>query len=355
MRCGVKLKRTPEGGLQFLGKSTPAARVAVIAATVSEREVHLLHISDLHFSASTTWDSDTVLDRLVNDVVRMVDSGKQPDILVVTGDVAYSGKVEEYDLARKWIVDTLLPAANLTTASLVIAGGNHDADRSLVTRSSTALQNELLRLKDQTEIAQVLVKQQDRDVLLARHSAFVGMLNSARAGGRTWDLPWGAVTIDVRGTHVHIATLCSSWMSSSDADKGNLLLGLSQVNEVFQGAKKADLVLAAIHHPWSYIADFDEVSRREVQRNASIVLRGHLHEADHAMQSSPAHPGMIEIAAGATYETSRYSNAYHFITVRLDQKKVRIYPRHWDTQRRDWTADLNVFQAESGELSYGTQ
>ena len=349
-KCNIKLKRTVEGGLQFLDTAQIKESPVPILCTpgVTTREVCILHISDLHFTARTKWDADTVFGRLVNDVKQLVAHGKQPDLLVVTGDVAFSGKGEEYELARKWLIDALLPATGLTTEMLVIVPGNHDSDRAQISRSAAALQRELLSARKQSDIAQILSAVRDRDVLLGRHEAFVKFTNDLKMSGRIWDLPWGTVSVNVRGLRVHVAALCSSWMSSGDPDKGTLLLGLQQVNEVFQGAQGADLVLSALHHPWSYFADFDRPAQAEVYRSSSLVLRGHLHEAEYVTQQSPMHGGVIEIAAGASYESSEYPNSYHFLAVDLDASKVRVYPRVWDKNRRDWTSDLNTFRGECG-------
>ena len=181
-------------------------------------------------------------------------------------------------VAKEWLLGRLLPTVQLSSERLVIIPGNHDVDRRQVSRAAHALHRDLLKTGRQEDIAQVVGDPRDRIVLLARHDAFVAFMNELNVGARIWDVPWGAVTMTVRGFRVHVAALCSSWLSSGDADKGSLLLGLRQVNEAFQGANSADLVLTAVHHPWSYMADFDRVSQSEVHRSSSIVLRGHLHQ-----------------------------------------------------------------------------
>lgn len=154
----------------------------------------------------------------------------------------------------------------------------------------------------------------------------------------------------IRGTHVHIAALCSSFLSSGDRDHGSLLLGLRQVNEVFQGADGADVVISAMHHPWSYFADFDRVSQSEVYRSSTVVLHGHLHEPESTFRVAATHGGVLELAAGASYESSQALLSYHFVTLALSEKAAIMHPRRWDSDRRGWIADLNMFQAESGKF-----
>jgi hypothetical protein len=347
--CGVKIKRTIDGDIQFLDTGSVTSRVDIRSGGRG-RDVRILHLSDLHFSDRTAWDAGTVLDRLAKDVEQISNSGKPLDLLIITGDIAFSGKQAEYGLARTWLVDRLLPAARLNPASLVIVPGNHDVDRAQVGRSAKALHRELLDARRQPDIAQALADPLDRAVLLSRHDAFVSFLNSIETSGRVWELPWGAVTVNVRGIRIHIAALCSSWLSGGDADHGSLLLSLLQVNEALQGADDADVVMTAVHHPWSYFADFDRVSQSEVIRSSSIVLRGHLHDMEVTSAMGPAHGGVIELAAGATYESSESTLSYNVLTIDLKTDKVFVHPRLWDVQRREWISNLNVFQRAEGEF-----
>jgi predicted MPP superfamily phosphohydrolase len=346
--CGIKLKRTIEGDIEFI--DTVGAKITVAITTENNHELRILHLSDLHFSERTAWDADTVLDRLVKDVAVVSEKGKAPDLVIITGDVALSGKPSEYAIARQWLLERLMPAVKLPPSALVIVPGNHDVDRVQVSRSAKALHRDLLDSRRQPDIAQALADPRDRDVLLSRHGAFVAFLNDIQASGRVWEFPWGAVSTTLHGVHVHIAALCSSLLSSGDADHGSLVLGLRQVNEAFQGADNADVVISAMHHPWGYFADFDRVSQSEVHRSSSLVLRGHLHDAESTFYSAPTHSVVTELTAGACYESSEALLSYHFATIKLNDRKVIVHPRRWDRNRREWLADLNQFQGEFGEF-----
>jgi len=53
-----------------------------------------LHLSDLHFRAEKqhTWDEDVVLRALLDDVRKQWGKGLAPDLILVSGDVAFSGQ-----------------------------------------------------------------------------------------------------------------------------------------------------------------------------------------------------------------------------------------------------------------------
>jgi hypothetical protein len=61
---------------------------------------------------------------------------------------------------------------------------------------------------------------------------------------------------------------------------------------------------------------------------------------------SSDHAGLVEIAAGACYESSRYPNAYSLIEVDPKAQEILVLPRVWNTRRRCWQADGNLFAGE---------
>lgn len=362
--CGVHLTRTADG-LGFVTTRRPSSLpIPIIADSSAEhipgaplvhatagddRKIRILHLSDLHFRAEpggTAWDSTSVLGRLVADIAGLVDKGHRPDLVVITGDIAFSGQPEEYELARQWICEELLLAAKLTPRELVITPGNHDANRRAVGIAARSVQATLLASQRDTDLVAVLGAPSERACLVARHAAFIDFLNQLGTSGRSWTVPWGSVVYTIRGATVRIAAFCSSFMSSGDEDHGKLLLSLWQANELLRGCDGDDLVISAMHHPWSYFAEFDEPARLEVRRSSSIVLRGHLHVSSVEQILSSDHAGLVEIAAGACYESSRYPNAYSLIEMDLEAQEIVVLPRVWNTRRRGWQADGNLFGGE---------
>lgn len=60
----------------------------------------LLHLSDIHFRERTAWDADPVLRALTRFVGEEVERDGTPDLVAITGDLAFAGIEVEYDLAR---------------------------------------------------------------------------------------------------------------------------------------------------------------------------------------------------------------------------------------------------------------
>jgi hypothetical protein len=365
--CGVELRVLPDNGqLGFvprqrtsatIGRSPPPASHPTQRRAGQEAAdghvVRVLHLSDFHFRASTTWDASTVLGRLSVDIGRMVYEGLAPDLIVLTGDVAFSGKAAEYDLARTWITKELLPAAGVGVDRLVIVPGNHDADRSRVDFVAKQIAKGIRDERNQQRVTEVL-DGTGGSLLLGRLEAFMRFVNDLGAAGAPLKRPWYQAIFELEGMTLHCAAMASSWLSADDSDYGGLLLGLRQCNEVLGGADQADVVLVALHHPWDYVAEWDRRSSlAEIERSAGLILRGHLHEERHDYRASARHGGVLELAAGACYESSEHPSSYHLVELwprSPQERRARVHVRHWDPARRDWRPDLNAFGAPWGEL-----
>ncbi|WP_295459125.1 hypothetical protein [uncultured Thiodictyon sp.] len=82
--------------------------------------IRLLHLSDIHVRAGTAWDSDPVLAALTRFIASEVSAGLTADLVVITGDLAFAGKAEEYALARAWLEGQLWPALSLPSAPALV-------------------------------------------------------------------------------------------------------------------------------------------------------------------------------------------------------------------------------------------
>jgi 3',5'-cyclic AMP phosphodiesterase CpdA len=68
---------------------------------MTRNRLQWIHLSDLHINVDDQFDRSVVLPSLWRDIENLVSKGLQPDFIAFTGDVAYHGREEEYELAEK--------------------------------------------------------------------------------------------------------------------------------------------------------------------------------------------------------------------------------------------------------------
>ena len=106
-------------------------------------KLRFVHLSDIHFNnriASFGFDPDRALRGiLTQDIAEMREKWGRADAVLVTGDIAFSGKRAEYEDAAAWL-DEVCDAAGCGKESVLMCPGNHDVDQEVI-RSNPLIQD----------------------------------------------------------------------------------------------------------------------------------------------------------------------------------------------------------------------
>ena len=95
--------------------------------------MNILHLSDIHFGRDRSGSTDPfsrkgeILDKLI-ETLSALHEGMKPDLVLVTGDIAWTGKITEFDEAYEWF-QRLRSALGLDIGRFVFCPGNHDLNR----------------------------------------------------------------------------------------------------------------------------------------------------------------------------------------------------------------------------------
>ena len=89
----------------------------------------LLHLSDLHSRATEIAEFRLRRDALFKDLRRL---RLTPQVVLVSGDIAFSGDASQYEIAQGEFFSPLLDELRIDKNSLVISPGNHDIARNLI-------------------------------------------------------------------------------------------------------------------------------------------------------------------------------------------------------------------------------
>jgi 3',5'-cyclic AMP phosphodiesterase CpdA len=90
---------------------------------MSLKTITILHISDLHVASGNEFDRSVVLDPLLERARKDKEKGLVPELVIVSGDIAYKGLKEEYALAHSFLND-LASVCGLSADSFFLVPGN---------------------------------------------------------------------------------------------------------------------------------------------------------------------------------------------------------------------------------------
>lgn len=301
-----------------------------------------LHLSDLHFKSGKeyeTFNRYIVLKSLWSDIETQLDKGLKPDFMVISGDIAYHGKSEQYELTIKDFFDPLLKITKLSKDNLFIVPGNHDVDWRKI---STGVADEMINLlQDRDQINQFLSREQNRTYFFKKFEGYSGFVNNYFAGSLNFSDAnyFYQRTLEIHESKICIFGLNSAWMCGCHKDsknkvddQGKLLIGERQLEEALEEGKDADLRIAVFHHPTDWLHDIDRFNvEKRLESECDIVLHGHWHKP-HVKDVRSIAGSAIYIPCGSVYgDKERNSlNGYNFVQFDLDSRKGKIYLRRYN-------------------------
>ncbi|MBF8276240.1 MAG: hypothetical protein HW390_1313 [Candidatus Brocadiaceae bacterium] len=320
----------------------------------------ILHLSDLHVSAQGNFDRSVVLDPLITRIKEDLTNGFRPEIVIMSGDVAFSGKTEEYAQAKVFF-DKLLTALKLLPQDLFIVPGNHDVD------CSEYAQGESLNFSDMKAMNDLLESNK------LRERCFVGMDNYFQfiethynhlASKQGKLIPFVSHRITRCNKHVGIVGLNSAWMcrNSSEKEKELIAIGEYQIKNAHAELKalgEFDLAINVFHHPLGWLWNVDErvcrANFKALEAPELLLLSGHLHEPNAGYSIDTQGGRFYQFQAGGVYTGSEsiesYQSRFQYITVDWDKKKIRLDFRRFAGGKRVWCVDAE--SGEDGRIEYG--
>jgi len=307
----------------------------------------ILHISDLHINAKEHFDRSVVLDPLIERAKTDMRSGFQPEIVVVTGDIAATGIKDEYKLAEKFFKD-LRSELGLSIERLFIVPGNHDVDRKRYRPTDIPAYDYMKELNDEMENEEYrtdLLKGMEEYFrfvatnyphLKSRHENLVPFVHNYQA---------------TCGKKIGLVGLNSAWMCRKSPDEREVAIGEYPVKMAMEELKAfggCDLVINIFHHPLSWLWPVDmKICRRYF--DGSILLTGHLHDPEGGYVEGLDEKYYL-FQAGCAYQNSSYPNRYHYITFNWDKKSIQLDFRKFVPSERKWCVDSE--KGEDGKKAF---
>ena len=285
------------------------------------RPISWLHISDIHMRPGDAWSQDVVLASMCKQIEHHSREGLFLDFILITGDLAFSGKDDEYELVAGFL-DALRTASGVPRERIFCVPGNHDIDRD---RQRMCFLGTRTYLQNQNRIDEILHGGNDLETLLQRQEQFRKFQLCYFAGQdriRTAECLAYVSWLTIEDVRLAIVGLDSAWLSQGGSDDhGKLIVGERQVINAMQLVQTDDVpphvVISMVHHPLHLLQDFDRPRvMNRVEDLCHFVHCGHLHEPETRTTLSDT-GACLTLAAGALYNTRESPNTYSLMMLDL--------------------------------------
>jgi hypothetical protein len=284
------------------------------------REIAWLQVSDIHMRQRDAWSQDVVLRAMADSIRNRCTQGLTLDFILATGDLAYSGKDEEYKLVGDFL-DELVSATGVPKERIFCIPGNHDVNRE---RQKLCFQGARSALTSPNTVDLVLAPDNDDlATLIQRQEAYRAFQTSyfgPQARAVTSDNLAFVYSLTIDDVVIAVVGLNSAWLAEGGlVDHGNLLIGERQVINALDAVDKFNphIIIGMAHHPLHLLREFDRnaVTRR-VHDSCDFFHCGHLHQPE-AYGAGFDASACLTVAAGASFETRESQNSYALVKLDL--------------------------------------
>lgn len=299
----------------------------------SDEDLLILHLSDIHIRDST----DGVL-RRTRDIAAAAcwGAGCGSCVIVVTGDLAMSGKHSEYIVAAEWLQSLRLSLRDqirsLRSIETVIVPGNHDLNHD----SANNVRGMVIKsLKPgEAPLPDVLQSCTEPQQEFFAHLEMLQEISDAQPPGLFW-----IRSIRLGNRHVQFICINSAWVSEYRERQGSLHFPAS----VLPTSSDADLTVAMFHHPFVWFESGAARSLRDaLVPIADIILTGHEHNGDLARVQRRGHTSIFAEGDALQMHESAAS-AFGMMRVRVSAKRYCWRRVMWERSRYE------AFDSSQGE------
>ncbi|MEZ5325731.1 MAG: metallophosphoesterase [Verrucomicrobiales bacterium] len=297
-------------------------------------EILLVQLSDIHLTKSNNIVMERIAD--IGRVLRSAMKEYKACFVVISGDLAYSGKKSEYEVGFDLIanIDQAIRAIpSIATHDFLIVPGNHDCDlnkndktRQLVLKSMLVKPDEY----DEEMLGQCLKVQDD----FAEFEKIVFEGENAGAKNRSVS----SRIFNVSGEQVVFDLYNTAWMSKLPDEVGHLLGPPAAMLSNRESVQGYGLRVAVLHHPLHWIKpEASRDLRSALEESADIILTGHEHVQSQYSRAEDGSSGADYIEGGVLQE-SKAPETSSFNTIEINLIERRFQVTHWNWEKGKYNA-----------------
>jgi hypothetical protein len=310
-----------------------------------------VHLSDIHFQRKSGDEykvDDDLRNELIRDLIRMDKKIKPINGILITGDIAFYGKEEEYSKAEMWLKE-FCQKINCNENNIWMVPGNHDIDR-VVVQNNPDLQkiHSHLRLKahnnSEKELCAILEDKKNIDIIFTPMHNYC--LTAEKYGcGISPKKPYWEKDFELdNNLKLRLRGLTSTIISDNYDDCGQNKLILGEV-QVMMGQEDNVVYMILCHHPPDWLMDKDKIEH-SLNLRTRIQLFGHKHIQSMSYIYYNNKNKTLKLIAGAIhpdFNKTDWKPRYNIISLEGKETpaslKIKLYPRLWNDDLMEFIQD----------------
>ena len=299
-----------------------------------------VHLSDIHFKRRSPSGEFAVnkdlRDHLLSDLEDLRAAGTSFNAVFVSGDIAYSGQIDEYNQAHEYL-NEICNRLGIPPTEVWVVPGNHDINRKEISYSVRTWHE---KVKDdeyaprQSILDTILEDKHAQDLLLGTLENFNDFAQRYSCESKLdpvlyWQSEKHIVLND--GSSLKLRGINSAFACGHADRRGNgLFVGEQQFSNIPRENGVAWVILC--HHPQDWLADGPDLMTI-LQNRAAVALFGHEHRPRNTMNDN-----LLVLNAGAVNppESDGVQAAYNIISFWVDSQPQCRRQLVVEVQRREY-------------------
>lgn len=231
----------------------------------------VIHITDIHMYDDCSKNPIIERKKFIFEACRSVMSPNSQSIIVISGDIAYSGKSTEYENARElicYLKDEISKYLH-SEIKVLLVPGNHDCDFSGLQK----MRERLLPTIEKTSPV-------DEDTLTTVSNVQKGFFDFVNSFTEYDSLKLcNSYTIDYNGRNIRFLLYNSSWMSTLKEEPGKIVIPINHFSNINE--ENFDCIFSVMHHPYNWLQQDNYAEFvKHIRQTTDVLILGHEHRRD---------------------------------------------------------------------------
>ncbi len=302
-------------------------------------KVLVVHLGDIHLKSNT----DSIFQK-AKKIASAISGNVQEHraiLFIVAGDLAYSGKIDEYRSFIKLFesIKGSIEPSKRRDYYLITVPGNHDCDFEIKTGTRPVI---LKHIKD-GEIVNAEIIDEATSVQ-ANYFSFVSKINQPIEVLSESPLV-SQLQVQIEGKSIAFNCFNSAWCSELHERAGTMRFPIQHLRDTLKEVK-ADLQISIVHHPFNWL---EPTIKREFEdiltKKSDLIFTGHEH-VDSLKVVDTVDKGIVEYIEGNVLQDSKYGDisGFNLISIDLLNNNHEVYNYQWVGTR--YTVKNDVVQRE---------